>query len=59
MSTRSYLGPVVLAGEVGLARWQLTRAAAAGMLPEPGHALGWLPEQLDTCRRAPPRCGAP
>ena len=26
---------------------QLERAEAAGMLPTPGHARGWLPEQVD------------
>ncbi|UKD50806.1 3'-5' exonuclease (plasmid) [Amycolatopsis sp. FU40] len=47
---RTWYGPVVLAEEVGLARWQFDRARAAGMLPEPGHARGWLPEQVEPVR---------
>lgn len=53
-STRSYFGPLVLADEVGLARWQFERAETAGMLPKPGHARGWLPHQLDEVRRLVP-----
>ncbi|MFD9965031.1 exonuclease domain-containing protein [Amycolatopsis sp. NPDC058986] len=43
-----------MADEVGLARWQFERAEAAGMLPQPGHARGWLPEQLDAVRQLVP-----
>jgi DNA polymerase III epsilon subunit-like protein len=53
-STRSYFGPLVLADEVGLARWQFERAETAGMLPTPGHASGWLPDQLDEVRQLVP-----
>ncbi|RSN60685.1 hypothetical protein DMH01_15495 [Amycolatopsis sp. WAC 04182] len=53
-STRNYYGPIVLADEVGLARWQFERAEAAGMLPKPGHTRGWLPEQLETMRQLVP-----
>jgi DNA polymerase III epsilon subunit-like protein len=53
-STRDYFGPLVLADEIGLARWQFERAAAAGMLPTPGHTRGWLPEQLDAVRQVVP-----
>lgn len=53
-STRRYLGPLVLAAEVQLARWQFERAEAAKMLPAPGHAHGWLPEQVDEVRQLVP-----
>lgn len=53
-STRSYYGPIVMADEVGLARWQFERAETAGMLPKPGHARGWLPGQLDAVRQLVP-----
>nr|WP_052478641.1 3'-5' exonuclease [Kibdelosporangium sp. MJ126-NF4]CEL19672.1 hypothetical protein [Kibdelosporangium sp. MJ126-NF4]CTQ94528.1 hypothetical protein [Kibdelosporangium sp. MJ126-NF4] len=53
-NTRGYFGSLVLADEVGLARWQFERAEAAGMLPKPGHARGWLPEQLDAVRQLVP-----
>lgn len=53
-STRSYYGPLVLADEVRLARWQFERAEAAGLLPKPGHARGWLPDQLDEVRQLVP-----
>lgn len=53
-STRSYYGPQVLADEVQLARWQFERAETAGMLPKPGHARGWLPDQLDEVRQLVP-----
>ncbi|WP_433259705.1 hypothetical protein ACQPYK_48935 (plasmid) [Streptosporangium sp. CA-135522] len=43
-----------MADEVGLARWQFERAEAAGMLPKPGHARGWLPDQLDAVRQVVP-----
>lgn len=52
--TRSYFGPLVLADEVGLNRWQFERAKAAGMLPQPGHTRGWLPDQLDEVRELVP-----
>lgn len=53
-STRSYYGPIMLAEEVGLARWQFERAEAAGMLPDPEHDRGWLPGQLDAVRQVVP-----
>lgn len=52
--TRSYYGPIVLADEVGLARWQVDLAEIAGMLPQPGHASGWLSDQLDAVRQLVP-----
>lgn len=53
-STRRYYGPLVLAEEVQLGRWQFERAEATGMLPAPGHARGWLPEQVDEVRQLVP-----
>lgn len=53
-STRRYFGPLVLADEIGLARWKFERAKAAGLLPKPGHARGWLPDQLDEVRQLVP-----
>lgn len=50
MTARTFYGPLVLAEEVGLARWQFERAEAAGMLPAPKHARGWLPDQVDQVR---------
>lgn len=52
--TRSYFGPLILADEVRLTRWQFERAEAAGMLPAPGHARGWLPDQVDEVRQLVP-----
>jgi DNA polymerase III epsilon subunit-like protein len=51
---RTYFGPLVLADEVGLARWQFERAEAAGMLPAPQHARGWLPGQVEQVRQLVP-----
>lgn len=51
---RRFLGPLILAESVGLERWQFERAAAAGMLPQRGHANGWLPEQVDSVRAVVP-----
>lgn len=53
-STRAHYGPTVLAAEVGLQRWQFERASAAGMLPPPGHARGWLPGQVESVRALVP-----
>ncbi|SEP53641.1 Exonuclease [Amycolatopsis saalfeldensis] len=49
-STRGYLGPLALADEVGLARWQFERAQEAGMIPARDHSRGWLPEQVEQVR---------
>ncbi|WP_067470329.1 3'-5' exonuclease [Nocardia amamiensis] len=54
-SVRTHYGPLVLADEVGLARWQFEKADAAGMLPKPGHMRGWLPEQVADIRGLVPQ----
>ena len=53
-AVRHYYGPVVLAEEVGLARWQVERADAAGLLPPAEHARGWLPHQVEKVRELVP-----
>ncbi|WP_218003079.1 hypothetical protein, partial [Nocardia asiatica] len=54
VAARAYLGPLVLAEEVGLQRWQFDRAADAGLLPPRGHARGWLPDQVEQVRALVP-----
>lgn len=49
-STRSFYGPQVLAGEIGVQRWQFEQAQAAGMLPRPAHTRGWTPAQVEQVR---------
>lgn len=51
---RAFYGPIVLAEEVGLARWQFERAQEAGMLPPRGRPNGWLPDQVDAVRELVP-----
>lgn len=49
-SARSFYGPQILAGEIGLQRWQFEQAEAAGMLPQPEHTRGWSSAQVEQIR---------
>jgi DNA polymerase III epsilon subunit-like protein len=51
---RSHLPPQHLAQQVGLQRWQVERADAAGMLPPRADPRGWLPEQVEMVRALVP-----